>query len=183
MTDAEVIRRSKDDGRLFAIVYDRHHRDIHRFARARVGADLADDVASETFVVAFRQRERYDLSRPDARPWLFGIAVNLVHRHRRTEQRRLRAFARLAADGAAIGEPGELRLDPGLAAALLALSPSERNLVLLHAWAGLSYEQLANSLSLPLGTVRSRLHRISRKLRRAVVDDASPAKVPEGVAS
>jgi RNA polymerase sigma factor (sigma-70 family) len=182
MTDAEVIKRSIGDGSLFAIVYDRHHRDIHRFARARVGVDLADDVASKTFVVAFRQRGGYELSRPDARPWLFGIAVNLVHRHRRTEQRRLRALARVAADGRTIGERGELRIDPGLAAALLALSSAERNLILLHAWAGLSYEQLADALSLPLGTVRSRLHRTSLKLRLAIVGEAASVEMPRGVA-
>jgi RNA polymerase sigma-70 factor, ECF subfamily len=182
MTDAEVIERSIGDASEFALVYDRHHRDIHRFARARVGADLADDVASETFVVAFRQRAGYDLSRPDARPWLFGIAVNLLHRQRRTELRRLRAYARAADAGAVVGEPAE-QLDPDLAAALLALSAGERNLILLHAWAGLSYEQLADALSLPLGTVRSRLHRTTMKLRSAVGRELTTAPAEGGVPS
>lgn len=180
MTDAEVIERSVGDGSLFAALYDRHHAEIYRFVRARVGSDLADDLAAETFVVAFRRREAYDCSHADARPWLFGIAVNLVHRHRRVEKRRLRAYARSAGDGRDSEQP-KVRLDPELAAALLTLDASERTLILLHAWAGLSYQQLADALSLPLGTVRSRLHRTRRKLRVAIAAEVRLTSVAEGV--
>ena len=168
MTDAELIERSLDDGAAFALVFDRYYRAIHRFLRARVGADLADDLASETFTIAFRRRAAYDLSRDDARPWLYGIGVNLLREHRRAEERRLRAYARAPADGASrSAEIGE-GLDETLAAALLRLGVQDRNLILLHAWAGLSYEQLADALALPLGTVRSRLARTRAKLRASL---------------
>jgi RNA polymerase sigma-70 factor (ECF subfamily) len=65
------------------------------FAR-RLCRDAADDLTAEVFLTAFDRRGRYDLAHPDARPWLYGIAANLLRRHRRTEVRRLRAYAREA---------------------------------------------------------------------------------------
>ena len=115
-------------------------------------------------MIAFRRRKSYDLSHADGRPWLFGIAVNLLRQHRRSEERRLRAYA-LAADGSAQSAWPEERLDPTVAAALLDLSQDDRNLILLYAWAELSYEELAEALDLPVGTVRSRLSRTRSKLR------------------
>ncbi|MGI5161779.1 RNA polymerase sigma factor [Microbispora sp. CA-102843] len=86
--DAELIRRSRRDPEAFADLFDRHDSALHRHASAlhryvtrRLGASLADDVVSDTFLTAFRKRERYDLTRPDARPWLYGITANLIGRH------------------------------------------------------------------------------------------------------
>ena len=167
--DAALIEGSLTEGASFAAVFDRHYPAIYRFLRGRVGADLAEDIASEVFSVAFRRRTAYDLSCADSRPWLYGIAVNLLRGHRRSEARRLAALAR-AADSrddveGGIGEG----LDPSLAAALADLSYEERSLILLFAWAELSYEQLAEALALPLGTVRSRLSRTRAKLRASLV--------------
>jgi RNA polymerase sigma-70 factor (ECF subfamily) len=164
VNDAEAIERSLSDGMAFAGVFDRHYSAIHRFLSGRVGRDLADDLSSETFAVAFRRRATYDRLREDARPWLFGIAANLLRDHRRSEERRLRAYSR-AAPEIADSEDGAPKLDGPLAVALLSLSVEERNLILLFAWAELSYEQLAEALSLPVGTVRSRLSRTREKLR------------------
>jgi RNA polymerase sigma-70 factor (ECF subfamily) len=164
VNDAESIERSLSDGVAFAGVFDRHYGAIHRFLSGRVGPDLADDLASETFAVAFRRRAEYDLVRQDARPWLYGIAANLLRDHRRSEERRLRAYSR-SAPGVAESEGVTARLEGPLALALLGLSLEERNLILLYAWAELSYEQLAEALSLPVGTVRSRLSRTREKLR------------------
>lgn len=83
MSDADLIESSLVDVGAFAAIFDRHFRAIFRFLRGRVGEHLAEDLASETFVVAFKCRQSYDLSRQDARPWLFGIAVNLLREHRR----------------------------------------------------------------------------------------------------
>ena len=85
MTDADVIRRSLADRAAFALLFDRHYPALHRFVSARVGAGLADDLASEVFLTAFRRRTRYDLERADARPWLYGIAINVIRGHRRSE--------------------------------------------------------------------------------------------------
>jgi RNA polymerase sigma-70 factor (ECF subfamily) len=164
VNDAEAIERSLGEGVAFAGVFDRHYGAIHRFLSGRVGHDLADDLSSETFAVAFRRRAAYDLSREDARPWLFGISANLLRDHRRSEERRLRAYS-LSAPGVAEPEGAAPGLDGPLAVALLGLSVEEQNLILLYAWAELSYDQLAEALSLPVGTVRSRLFRTREKLR------------------
>jgi hypothetical protein len=64
-------------------------------ASQRLGPHAADDICAETFALAFRQRHRYDLSRGSARPWPYGIATNVISRHRRDEVRLLRAVNRL----------------------------------------------------------------------------------------
>lgn len=168
--DAALIGQSVTEATAFAAVFDRHYPVIYRFLRGRVGADLAEDLASEVFSVAFQRRAAYDLSRPDSRPWLYGIAINLLRQHRRLEVRRLAALTRAGdPEGEAERRIGE-GLDPVLAAALEGLSFEERSLILLLAWAELSYEQLAETLALPLGTVRSRLNRIRAKLRTSLSD-------------
>ncbi len=80
----------------FASWFDRHARAIHRFAARRVGDSLADDLMSETFLIAFERRMTYDLARVSALPWLYGIVTNLLSRHARTEQRRWRAYTHSA---------------------------------------------------------------------------------------
>jgi RNA polymerase sigma factor (sigma-70 family) len=182
VTDGDAIEGSLIDGARFALVFDRHFRAIHRFLQARVGSQLADDLASETFVIAFRRRASFDRARDDARPWLHGIAVNLLREHRRSEDRRLRAFTRLAHEGPGAVPDLEPCLDPTVAAALLELSLAERNLLLLYAWAELSYEELAEALALPIGTIRSRLNRVRSKLDRRLTG-LNEALVPRGDAS
>jgi len=178
MTDAELIERSLEDGAAFALVFDRHYRGIVRFLHGRVGDPLASDLASETFAVAFRRRGSYESTHSSARPWLYGIAVNLLRDHRRSEERRLRAYA-LAAASDEVVPPGGGTLDGDLAAALLKLSVADRNVILLYAWADLSYEQIADALGLPLGTVRSRLARTRAKLRASLATE-EPQLAPEG---
>ena len=88
--------QSLDTPASFALLFERHFASVHRYVSQRLGPDLADDLAAETFVVAFEGRASYDPLRPDARPWLLGIATNLVHRHWRAERRWLRACERVA---------------------------------------------------------------------------------------
>jgi RNA polymerase sigma-70 factor (ECF subfamily) len=172
-SDAELIATSLDDPQAFSAVFERHVDAIHRWLIRRVGPDLAEDLTAETFTRAFDRRDRFDGSYEDARPWLFGIASNLIHDHRRAELRRLRALARVRNQNAGdedFATAAVARLDasvsgPAVAAALAALRPQEREVLLLLAWADLSYEEIAQATSLPLGTVRSRLSRARRKLR------------------
>jgi RNA polymerase sigma factor (sigma-70 family) len=164
-SDAALIAASSVDAWRFGSIFDRHFAEIDRYLARRVGAALADDLAAETFVIAFRSRGRYDPSATDARPWLFGIAANLARRHWRAERRRLRAYARTGVDP--VGDDAadvERRVDalsagPALAAALASLSAGEREVLLLFAWADLSYEEISSALAIPVGTVRSRLSR------------------------
>jgi DNA-directed RNA polymerase specialized sigma24 family protein len=96
-TDSALIAESLATPERFAVLFDRHAEEIHRYAGRRLGVAhlaTADDVTSETFLVAFRKRKGYDLSRSDARPWLYGIASKLIGKHRRTEVRWLKALAR-----------------------------------------------------------------------------------------
>jgi RNA polymerase sigma-70 factor, ECF subfamily len=67
-SDAAAIARSLESPGAFAGVFERHHAAIHRYLARRLGADLADELAAETFAVAFAKRGRYDLAVPDARP-------------------------------------------------------------------------------------------------------------------
>ena len=174
ISDAALIVSSTSDPDRFAEIFDRHFAEIDRYLARRVGAELADDLAAETFVVAFRARSRYDPAALDARPWLFGIAANLVRRHWRTERRRLRAYARSGVDPLQDAtEDADRRVDalaaaPGLAAALARLSPSEREVLLLFAWADLSYDEISRALGVPAGTVRSRLSRARAHVRELV---------------
>ena len=175
--DAALIECSWHEPDRFAEVFDRHYDGIHGFVARRLGAGLADDVAAETFLIAFDRRRRYDLAHPDARPWLYGIASNLVARHRRAEVRRYRALARAGAgqdvDGHADGVAGRLdaaALRERLAAALVEVADRDREVLLLVAWAQLSCEEAARALGIPAGTARSRLHRARRRTRAALAD-------------
>ena len=186
--DATVIEFSRHEPEQFTVLFRRHAPHIQRYVVRRLGADAADDIVAETFLLAFRQRDRYDLARTDARPWLYGIATNLIGRHRRAEIRLYRALARTGADP--VTEPFTDRVDDRvsaevasrqLAAALTRLSAELRDTMLLAAWSDLSYEQIAVALGVPTGTVRSRLSRARSKLRQTMgdVDPSALAEEPQ----
>src|SRR5256885_9640321 len=95
LSDAAVITASLNEPDRFGVLFDRHATVLFRYLVRRVGVDDADGLLGEVFRVAFEKRATYDCERPDARPWLYGIATNLLARHRRTEARRIHATARL----------------------------------------------------------------------------------------
>jgi RNA polymerase sigma factor (sigma-70 family) len=183
--DATVIQLSRHEPEQFTVLFRRHAPHIQRYVIRRLGSDAADDIVAETFLLAFRQRDRYDPARADARPWLYGIATNLIGRHRRAEVRLYRALARTGADPVcapftdrvddrvSAGQAGQL-----LAAALASLPAELRDTLLLAAWSNLSYEQIALALGVPIGTVRSRLSRARTRLRRTL-GDADPSALTE----
>ncbi|MGH9070895.1 MAG: RNA polymerase sigma factor [Acidimicrobiales bacterium] len=183
--DGSDIAASREDPERFAAVFDRHFDGIHRYLARRVGSDLADDLASETFVCAFRARTSYDTTIRNASPWLYQIATNLVRSHWRSEQRRIAELARHRAEGPPVGNPlgdPETATDsaaaagamPALAAALTSLRPEHRDPLLLLVWAELTYEQIAAALDLPVGTVRSRLSRARAILRERLQTHLDP---------
>ncbi|MFF0306697.1 RNA polymerase sigma factor [Streptosporangium sp. NPDC004379] len=181
LSDAVIIERSWNDPESFAVVFDRYYFQIHGFAAQRLGPSLADDVAAETFLIAFDRRKRYDLSRDDARPWLYGIVTNLLSRHHRAEARRYRALSRTHlrdvdddhADRVAGRLDAQAHREP-LMAALAKVSKAHRDALLLVAWAGLSHEEAAEALGITSAGVRTRLHR-ARKRIRAALDHIGPA--------
>jgi RNA polymerase sigma-70 factor (ECF subfamily) len=164
--DAAAISRSLTAPEAFAVIFDRHFKAIHRYLARRVGRECADDLAAHTFTVAFERRASFKLDALDARPWLYGIATKLLANHRRREQRQLLAVARLSSEPEVSG--GAEDSDWELAAALAEIGPEQRDLLLLHAWAELSYEEIAGALGIPIGTVRSRLSRVRATLRAAL---------------
>ncbi|MFD6989568.1 RNA polymerase sigma factor [Streptomyces sp. NPDC059943] len=183
--DAAVIRQSLERPEVFALLYDRHAADIHRYAARRLGDGAADDITADTFLTAFRIRSRFDTTRQSARPWLYGIAANLIGKQRRKEVRGLRALARTGRDPVAESwvERADSRVTAeashaALAGAVAGLSGGDRHVLLLVAWADFTYQEVADALSIPVGTVRSRLNRARRKVRTALGDD-DPTRVTD----
>jgi RNA polymerase sigma factor (sigma-70 family) len=181
--DAALIARSIGTPDCFAGLFDRHAPAIYRYVARRLGPDAADDLVAEAFLVAFERRGRYDSAQADARPWLYGIATNLISRHRRDEIRFFRAIARTGVSPAAEPVADQVTeriaaqaLRGQLAAALGALSGANRDTLLLVA-SGLSHEEVATALRVPVGTVASRLARARKKLRSAL-GGVSPAHSP-----
>jgi len=181
LPDGEIIARSRSDPEWFASLFRRHAGPLGRYAARRLGPDAAEDIVAETFLTAFRRRDVYDVARLDAGPWLYGIAGNLIRRHHRDEVRRLRALARTSPDR--LAEPSADLVDArvaaaaasrAVAAALASLSREQRDVVLLVAWADLTYDQVAEALCVPEGTVRSRMNRARSRLRAALGDVNDP---------
>jgi RNA polymerase sigma-70 factor (ECF subfamily) len=164
--DASAIARSLAKPEEFAVIFERHYHEIHRYLRRRHPQE-ADELAAEVFAAAFDARARYRAIGDSARPWLYGIASNLLAKRRRTERRALRAHAR---SGGRRLDPGDEyarareradaeRLSAAVAGAVGKLRGPERDTLLLYALSDLSYEEVAVALDVPVGTVRSRLAR------------------------
>jgi len=175
-SDSDVIGRSLGDPDAFTELFHRHSGEVGRYVTRRVGPGVAEDVVAETFLIAFRRRGAYDGSREDARPWLYGIATNVMRRHRRDEVRALRALARTGVDPVLVdsfadrvaGRVAAAEISRALAPALARLDAGQRDVLLLVAWADLSIDQVADVLGIARGTARSRLNRARTKIRAAV---------------
>jgi RNA polymerase sigma-70 factor (ECF subfamily) len=162
----------------FTALYDQHFRDIYRYIAGRLGRDVADDIAADTFLIALRRWHTFDAERGGVRPWLFGIATKLVAQHRRQETRRYRALGRVGPEE--VTDSHETRvvnwvtaegLQPRLAKAIAALSSAERDVLLLNALCELSHEEIAQALDIPYGTVGSRLSRARKKVRSTLGEE------------
>lgn len=163
-----------------AEVFDRHHADVYRYLARRVPAPVAEDLASETFVQAVSRAHTFDPDRGVVRGWIFGIASHLLARHHRDEVRAYRAWARTGidplTDAGAETDRAIARVDSqsrtgALVTALADLADGDRDVLLLVAHAELTYGEVAQALDLPVGTVRSRLHRARRAVRAALESD------------
>lgn len=170
--DSDIIRRARERPEAFTELYDKYARMIYRYAFRRAGESAAEDVMAETFLIAFERRESYDHVWEDARPWLFGIATNLLRRHHRTEAKILKLLAKSSSRETYADSTEQIaeQLDATsvLAAGLRKLSSADRECILLYAWADLSYEGIAQATKVHIGTVRSRLNRARRVLKDAV---------------
>jgi len=177
-TDGVLIERSAR-GRpdAFVEVVRRHEVAVHAFLARRAGRQAADDLLGEVWVRAFGGRAGFDPAHSDARPWLYGIARNVLRAHWRAGR---------PADQAGVPEAVDPwddvidRLDSAAAArtremvgAVRALPPGEREVLLLVAWEHLTPAQAALVLGIPPGTARSRLHRARAALRPVLAGEVS----------
>jgi len=177
-SDAEIISASLTDPECFGLLFDRHFQAVFSYAVRSIGVTEGQDIASEVFVQAFKSRRRFDLTYRSARPWLLGIASNLVSNCYRSFERRNRAYHR------AVGRTGDVagfesevadRVDASTHTerareALAGLRPPERIVVSLFVFGGLSYREIAHVLGLREGTVKSRLSRGRANLRNTLAD-------------
>ena len=185
--DAAVIEGSWLEPERFAVLFDRHAPHIYRYLARRAGRQVADDLVAETFLAAFAKRDRYDLSHPDARPWLYGIATNLVGQHRRDQARQDRITqAAAAAEPEVPGHADRVAADVTaqamhtlLEGALAVLSAGDRDVLLLIAFEQLTYQEVSRALAIPVGTVQSRLHRARTKVRQVLAGTDAGATYEE----
>jgi RNA polymerase sigma factor (sigma-70 family) len=173
--DAAIIAESLAQPERFAVIFDRYFAEVHRYVERRVGTEAADEIASDTFLAAFGKRGRYRAERRDARPWLYGIATNLIGKHRRRSGSAVRAYRRAGLsdiaechDDQVAARVSAQQRRAELARALAGLSKGERDVLLLVALADFSHEEVAQALGISYGTVASRLSRARAKLRRCL---------------
>jgi RNA polymerase sigma factor (sigma-70 family) len=184
VSDAELLARSLEDPEAFGGIFDRHAETLLRYLVRRVGRPTAESLLGDVFRTALEARSRFEPERTSALPWLYGIASNLLLKHYRTEGRRLRATARLAGEARAAARaagPAEtagarLVLEQ-VAKAIEELPATERDVLLLFAWEDLGYQEIAQALDVPVGTVRSRLHRARQRLREPIGPSGKEAGV------
>jgi RNA polymerase sigma factor (sigma-70 family) len=171
-SDSAVIAASLEVPGTFGVLFDRHGAVVLRFLARRVDPAEAESLLGEVFRIAFERRAGFQLDRDCARPWLYGIAANVVAKHYRSEARRLRATIRLAGRRVPPEDPAD-RAIPAVDArarwavvadSIAELPVQERQTLLLFAWEELSYDEIAEVLSVPVGTVRSRLNRARTRL-------------------
>lgn len=171
------------DAVAFGRLFGRHAQAVYIFcARRTADLALAEDLTSITFLEAWRHRNRVPTAQVDsALPWLLGVANNVVRNARRGQHRYQAVLERLPVPS--VAPPAEDQVvarsatEAGLRDALEAISAlpeREQEVVMLVLWSGLSYEEAAMALAIPVGTVRSRLSRARSKLQVALTTNAHP---------
>ena len=176
MSDREILFRAREDADAFRHLFDRHFDAVWNYLRRRVGHDVADELASEVFLTAFRTRHRYQPIGDSALPWLYGIAAKLLARNYRRETRKLRAYARTGVQRSeeldiesVLGRIAAHYRGRAVAAALAELRREDRETLFLSAIVGLTHSEIAEALGVAEGTIGSRLHRARGRLVAALV--------------
>jgi RNA polymerase sigma factor (sigma-70 family) len=160
----------------FGVLYDECANAVYNYAFRLTGDwSTAEEVASLTFLEAWRLRGKVELDGGPLLPWLLGIASNVTRNVSRAARRHRAAVLRLPVPSSVPDFADELagRIDDAaqlreVCQALAGLSRGEREVLVLCVWSGLGYAGAAKALGVPVGTVRSRLSRARRKLQRLV---------------
>jgi RNA polymerase sigma-70 factor (ECF subfamily) len=168
-SDAELVARAgSGEEQAFRELYDRHAGAVRGYLAGRVGPDAVDDLVSETFTAAWTAADRFDPAASSARPWLYGIATNVVGRHREREARWYERISNAAARTEPREQPTAYDLDPALVRAIGTLSPVLRDVLLLSALGELALAEVAQVLRIRTTTARVRLHRARRLVRSSL---------------
>jgi len=165
-SDGELLAGLPRQPELMGVLYERHAPAVFRYLARRAGPPAAEDLLSEVFIAALSASSRvvaHDSG--SALPWLYGIGLNVLHRHFRQQQPAPGVTRDLGMDWDAVddridawGERGRLR------AALAVLTDSDRELLLLVGWEGLSQAEAATALGISPGAARVRLHRARKRV-------------------
>ncbi|WP_213451430.1 RNA polymerase sigma factor [Rhizomonospora bruguierae] len=175
MTEAAA---AAEASRRFIALYDAHHAQVYAYAVSRAGRQLADDVVSDTFLVAWRKLATIPGS---PLPWLLGVARNVARERFRDEVRQASLVAELRAwvDEAMADVADEVSERGAVLAALARLGPDDRELLTLVAWHGLSTRTAARVVGCSTATYFVRLHRARKRLQEALAGaDPVPRRSP-----
>jgi RNA polymerase sigma factor (sigma-70 family) len=161
----------------FTVLYDRHYRKVLGYVLLRAEQDAAEDVVSETFLVAWRRLD--DLPDP-VLPWLLGVARNLLHKQYDSGRRRQvladRINAATRADDLAGPDVAERVVERDAArAALSALTDKDVEAIVLTTWYGLSPREAAQVIGCSATTFTVRVHRARKRLARTLCADTAPS--------
>ena len=175
-TDGDLLAMAGSKPEAFGELFKRHSRSVYAYCARRTGnLDLAEDLTSVVFMEAFRRRRKLQLSSKSAPPWLIGVANNVIRNAERSLRRYRSALDRIPvpANGVSSEEDAMERLgaQEALASALEAISAltqGEQDVVLLVLWSEFTYADAATALSIPVGTVRSRLASARAKFKDSV---------------
>jgi RNA polymerase sigma-70 factor (ECF subfamily) len=174
ISDAELMHQlARGEIGALGQLYDRYQAGLRRFvARATADAEDVDDLVHATFLEAAKTAARYD-GRPSCRPWLVGIAAYLLRRRRQSFGRALAFFGALSARRSSATDPrSSLHARTDLEKALAGLTEGKRVTLLMAEVEGLSCQEIAAALRIPVGTVWTRLHAARRELRQALAEGA-----------
>jgi RNA polymerase sigma-70 factor, ECF subfamily len=173
--DAELMQQLAA-GQLGALgeLYDRYQAPLRSFlGRATRDAHDVDDLLHGTFLAAAKSADRYD-GRSSCRPWLIGIAAQLLRRRRQTFSRLVAVLSSLKDTQSAATDPRPtLQARTDVDRALAQLSEPKRITVLMAEVEGLSCAEIAEALTVPIGTVWTRLHAARRELRQMLAADGA----------
>jgi len=166
----------------FGQIFDAHARAVYRHAVRWTGDwAAAEDVVSLTFLEAWRLRKRLFPGDESLRPWLLGIATNVLRNTARAARRHQNALMRLPARGSVpdfadelVGRLADTEQLNAARTALQRLSAPEREVFALCVWSGLEHAAVAEALNVPVGTVRSRLSRARSRLREFTEQELAP---------
>lgn len=163
--DGRIERARRGDRDALGSLVQEHYPRVYRFCARRIGDDLAQDAAQETFVTMQRTIRRYE-GRSSLETWLLGIAHNQCRnlaRKRKLVPSQILAWVDEPAEPGAVDRVVDRE---ALRCALAKLSDEHREVVVLHEVEGLRYAEIGEVLGVPEGTVKSRLHHAFLNLRR-----------------